>query len=130
MEERVTFCRICEACCGMVATVDEGGQVVKLRADKANPFSQGYIGPKGPAYLEVQNDPDRVLQPLKRMADGRFEPVSWDAALDDIAGRLRVILDTDGAEALGWYVGNQIAFNYAAFFWITGFMAAIRSPHL
>ena len=51
MEERVTFCRICEACCGMVASVDVDGRVVKLRADKENPFSQGYVCPKGPAYL-------------------------------------------------------------------------------
>jgi len=129
MEEKVTFCRICEACCGLIATVEDG-RVVKLKADKGNPFSQGYICPKGPAYLEVQNDPDRVLTPLKRMADGRFEPVSWDAALDDIAGRLRALLDAHGSDSIGWYVGNQIAFNYAAFFWITGFMAAIQSPHL
>ena len=114
----------------MVATVDGRGQVVKLRADKANPFSEGYVCPKGPAYLEVQNDPDRVLHPLQRQADRTFAPVSWDVALDDIAGRLRAIMDVDGAEAVGWYVGNQIAFNYSAFFWITGFMAAIRSPHL
>ena len=130
MDERVTFCRICEACCGMVASVDERGHVVKLRADKENPFSRGYVCPKGPAYLDVQNDPDRVLRPLKRQADGTFEPVSWDDALDDIAGRLRAIMQTHGNEAIGWYVGNQIAFNYSAFFWITGFMAAIQSPHL
>ena len=39
-------------------------------------------------------------------------------------------MDTYGNDSVGWYVGNQIAFNYSAFFWITGFMAAIRSPHL
>ena len=129
MEERVTFCRICEACCGMVATVEDG-RVTKLRADKENPFSQGYVCPKGPAYLDVQNDPDRVLHPLRRRPDGTFEPVTWDDALDDIGRRLKALLDAHGSESIGWYVGNQIAFNYSAFFWITGFMAAIRSPHL
>jgi formate dehydrogenase len=128
IEERVTFCRICEACCGLVATVEDG-RVTKLRADKENPFSAGYICPKGPAYLEVHNDPDRVLHPLKRQPDGRFEPVSWEHALDDIAERLRTLLDTDGPESIGWYAGNQIAFNYSAFFWVSGFMAAIKSPH-
>jgi formate dehydrogenase len=127
-EERITFCRICEACCGMVATVD-GGRVTKLRADKENPFSDGYICPKGPAYLDVHNDPDRVLNPLKRQPDGTFAAVSWDEALDDIAARLRVLLDTHGPESVGFYAGNQIAFNYAAFFWVSGFMAAIKSPH-
>lgn len=99
MEERVTFCRSSEACCGMVATVDGRGQVAKLRADKANPFSQGYICPKGPAYLDVHNDPDRVLHPLKQQADGSFRRVAWDEALDDIAGRVRALTETDGAGA-------------------------------
>src|SRR5436305_15196464 len=98
MEERVTFCRICEACCGMVATV-EGGRVTKLRADKANPFSEGYICAKGPAYLEMQNDRDRVRQPLKRMAEGRFEPVTRDAPLDDIASQRRGSMRTHGPSA-------------------------------
>src|SRR5688572_8050818 len=129
VEERVTFCRICEACCGMVATVEDG-KVTKLKADKGNPFSQGYVCPKGPAYLQVHNDPDRVLHPLKRQADGTFAPVGWDEALDDISGRLKSLMETHGNDSVGWYVGNQIAFNYSAFFWITGFMAAIQSPHL
>jgi anaerobic selenocysteine-containing dehydrogenase len=128
IEERITFCRICEACCGMVATVEDG-RVTKLKADKQNPFSEGYICPKGPAYLQVHNDPDRVLHPLSRQPDGSFAPVSWDAALDDIAARLRVLLDSEGPESVGFYAGNQIAFNYAAFFWVSGFMAAIQSPH-
>jgi formate dehydrogenase len=46
-----------------------------------------------------------------------------------IAARLRVLLDTHGSETVGFYAGNQIAFNYSAFFWVSGFMAAIRSPH-
>ena len=78
----------------------------------------------------MQNDPDRVLHPLRRRPDGTFEPVTWDDALDDIGRRLKALLDAHGSESIGWYVGNQIAFNYSAFFWITGFMAAIRSPHL
>ncbi|HVW34441.1 MAG TPA: molybdopterin-dependent oxidoreductase, partial [Acidimicrobiia bacterium] len=129
VEERVTFCRICEAVCGMVATVEDG-RITKLRADKANPFSRGYVCPKGPGFLEVHNDADRVLHPLRRNAGGTFEPVSWDSALDDIAARMKRLMEGAGPDSIGWYVGNQIAFNYAAFFWITGFMAAIRSPHL
>jgi anaerobic selenocysteine-containing dehydrogenase len=128
IEEKVTYCRICEANCGMVATVEDG-RITKLRADKENPFSDGYICPKGPAFLEVHNDPDRVLHPLKRQADGSFAPVSWDEALDDIAARLRSLLDAHGSESIGFYAGNQVAFNYSAFFWVSGFMAALRSPH-
>ena len=53
----------------MVATVEDG-RVVKLRPDPDHPLSRGYACPKGIAMLDVQNDPDRVLHPLRRRPDG------------------------------------------------------------
>src|SRR5256885_15856938 len=89
MAERVvTFCRICEAHCGMVATVEDG-RVTKLRPDPEHPLSRGYACPKGIAMTDVQNDPDRVLHPQRRTPSGEFERVSWEAALGDIGDRLR-----------------------------------------
>ena len=74
--KHVTFCRICEALCGMVATVKDG-KVVKLEPDRDNPHSQGHVCVKGIAMAEVNNDPDRVTTPLRRTgAPGEFEPVS------------------------------------------------------
>src|ERR687889_1807160 len=97
--EKITFCRICEAHCGMVATV-EGDEVVKLRPDKDHPLSRGYACPKGIAMLDVQNDPDRVVHPLKRRADGNgFERVSWDEAIADIGARLRAVIDAHGKKS-------------------------------
>ena len=87
-EQKATFCRICEPLCGMVATVEDG-KIVQLRPDPEHPLSRGYACPKGIAMAEVQNDPDRVLHPLKRMPGGDFERVSWEQALTDIAARLR-----------------------------------------
>src|SRR5215212_10292431 len=99
---KVTFCRICEAHCGMLATVDDG-RVTKLRPDPDHPLSKGYACPKGIAMTEVQNDPDRVLHPLKRRSDGSgFDRVSWDGALRDIGDRLRTI----DRKSIGWYMGN------------------------
>ena len=66
-EEKVTYCRICEPLCGMVATVDDG-ELTKLRPDPDHPLSAGFACPKGIAMTEVQNDPDRVLHPLRRRA--------------------------------------------------------------
>src|ERR1700736_5958734 len=87
IEHKTTFCRICEPLCGMIATIDDG-QLVELRPDKDHPLSSGFACQKGIAFTEVQNDPDRVLTPLRRKPDGTFEPVSWDEALDDISARL------------------------------------------
>ncbi|MCW2912142.1 MAG: molybdopterin oxidoreductase [Actinomycetia bacterium] len=85
-EELVTFCRICEPLCGLVATVEDG-RLVRLRPNNEHPLSRGFACPKGIAMTDVQNDPDRVLRPLRRRPDGEFEPVGWDEALDDIGGR-------------------------------------------
>ena len=128
-EERITYCRICEPLCGLVATV-EGDEVVQLRPDREHPLSRGFACPKGIAMTAVQNDPDRVTHPLRRRSDGGFERVAWDQALNDIAMRLRGILDRDGGSAVGWYLGNPSAFSYSHPIWVKGFMDAIGSPNL
>src|SRR5215211_3522911 len=127
-EQVVTFCRICEAHCGMVATVDDG-VVTKLRPDPDHPLSKGYACPKGIAMTEVQNDPDRVLHPLKRGADGSFERVSWAAAMADITSRLRAVRDRHGPDSIGWYMGNPGAFSYSHTLWVKGFLDALGSRH-
>ena len=104
-EERVTFCRICEPLCGMVATVEDD-RITKLRPDPDHPLSRGYACPKGIAMQEVQNDPDRVTHPLKRMPSGEVRRVSWEQALSDIAVRLRRALDQQGPGGVGWYFGS------------------------
>jgi anaerobic selenocysteine-containing dehydrogenase len=128
-EERITYCRICEPLCGLVATVQDG-ELVKLRPDRDHPLSKGFACPKGIAMGAVQNDPDRVTHPLRRRPDGSFEHTSWDEALDDIAHRLRAVLDRGGASAVGWYLGNPSAFSYSHPIWVKGFMDAIGSPNL
>ena len=69
VENRVTYCRICEPMCGLIATV-ENERLISLRPDPDHPLSQGRACPKGIAFTDVQNDPDRVLTPLRRRADG------------------------------------------------------------
>ena len=125
-EEHITYCRICEPLCGLVATVQDG-ELVGLRPDREHPLSKGFACPKGIAMTGVQNDPDRVTHPLHRRPDGSFEQVSWERALDDIGHRLRAVLDRGGGDAVGWYFGNPSAFSYSHTLWVKGFMDAIGS---
>ncbi|CAB4692439.1 MAG: molybdopterin-dependent oxidoreductase [Actinobacteria bacterium] len=124
----VTYCRICEPLCGLIATVDDD-RLVSLRPDPEHPLSKGNACPKGIAFTEVQNDPDRVLHPLRRTADGEFEQVSWDEALTDIAVRLRKVWDEDGGSAVGHYLGNPSAFSYSAALWSGLFLKRLGSTH-
>lgn len=127
--EQVTFCRICEPFCGMIATVEDD-KLISLRPDKEHPLSQGYACQKGIAYAEVQNDPDRVTHPLKRQPDGTFTRVGWDEAMGDIVDRLRRIKQEHGGEAIAAYLGNPGALNYSNGLWLQSFMKAIGSPHV
>jgi anaerobic selenocysteine-containing dehydrogenase len=128
MAERVTFCRICEPLCGMVATVEDG-RLVKLRPDRDHPVSKGFACPKGIAFAEVHNDPDRVLHPLRRTPAGDFEQVSWDEAMADITGRLRRVIAAHGSDSVGWYFGNPSTFSASHAVWLAAFMTMLGSPH-
>ncbi|HEY5840364.1 MAG TPA: molybdopterin-dependent oxidoreductase [Mycobacterium sp.] len=129
IEHKPTFCRICEPLCGMIATVEDG-RLVSLRPDKEHPLSAGFACQKGIAFTEVNNDPDRVTQPLRRTAAGEFEPVSWESAMSDIAARLDAILAEHGPGAVGWYFGNPGAFSYSHLLWAGIFINGLgRGTH-
>ena len=128
IEHKVTFCRICEPLCGMVATVEDG-RLVALRPDRDHPLSTGFACQKGIAFTEVVNDADRVTMPLRRTPAG-FEQVGWNEALTDIAERLSRIVGEHGPGAVGWYMGNPGAFSYAHVMSILAFIKGLgRGTH-
>lgn len=101
-----TYCRICEAACGLVVERDAHGQPVRLRPDRDHPGSRGHVCAKGTRFLEVARHPERVLFPR---LDG--QRVGWPEATQAVADRLRRVIDAHGPHAVGLYVGNPMAFN-------------------
>ncbi len=91
-----TTCFNCESACGLLAYVDRDRFTVrKFEGNPEHPGSRGRNCAKGPATLNQLVDPDRILYPLKRSGrrgEGRWERVSWDEALDAIAGRIRAAI--------------------------------------
>ena len=80
----------------------EDGRAIGIRGNPDHPPTHGALCTKVSRYVERTYHPDRVLRPLKRVGpkgSGRFAPVSWDEALDDIAVRLKAIAGADGANA-------------------------------
>lgn len=126
---RKIFCGICEGSCGLEATV-RGSEIISLRPDPDHPNTRGFACSKGLAFSAVRDDPDRLLHPLKRLADGRFEPVSWDQALDEIGERLNAIIRVHGTESIGLYQGNSVAWNFGAFLNLFGMAGALKTRHL
>ncbi|MEO8298131.1 MAG: molybdopterin-dependent oxidoreductase [Burkholderiales bacterium] len=106
----ITYCRLCEAQCGLIAQVADG-HIVKVEPDRQHVTSEGHLCVKGPGMLHVTYDPDRVLTPLRRNGPpGSFEPVSWEEAMTDIAQRMQAVIDRHGGDSVGAYVGNPLAF--------------------
>ncbi|HEX9887089.1 MAG TPA: molybdopterin-dependent oxidoreductase [Longimicrobiales bacterium] len=88
-----TVCFNCESACGLLAYVDRDTLAVrKFEGNPVHPGSRGRNCAKGPATINQVYDPDRILYPLKRVGargEGKWERISWDQALDEIAARMR-----------------------------------------
>ena len=105
-----TTCFNCESACGLLAYVDrEDLSILKVEGNPAHPGSRGRNCAKGPATINQVDDPERILTPLRRVGPrggGQFAPVSWDEALDDIAGRMRQAIVEDRRNEIMYHVGR------------------------
>ena len=116
--------------CGVVLTVDDDAQLVGIRADRDDEQTLGFACFKGLQAVELHNGPARLLHPLKRQPDGSFARIPLEQALDEIAAKLRGIIDEDGAEAIAGYRGGGAFFNASASTLLADFLGAIGTPKL
>ena len=129
-ETRYTFCRICEATCGLEVDVDAAAnRIVDIRPDAEHVVSRGYACVKGTRYASVQHSPDRVLEPQRR-GGSTWSPVSWDAALGDIARVIREQIARRGPQALGHFVGSAGGANVLAPLFRGALWAALGSKRM
>ncbi|MEO8131683.1 MAG: molybdopterin-dependent oxidoreductase, partial [Bryobacteraceae bacterium] len=102
-EIRHSVCALdCPDACGLVLQV-ENGVGSKLRGQADHPITRGFLCGKVAKYLEREYSPDRLLYPQRRVGakgEGRFERISWDAALDTIAEKLQGITAEFGSESI------------------------------
>ncbi len=101
----------CPDTCGLLAKVEKG-RITKIKADPDHPFTQGFICRKANFFPDHVHNKNRILSPLKRTGPkgaGRFEPVSWDEALDTIVDKIQTVVKTHGPEAIlpYFYAGHM-----------------------
>ncbi len=112
MEEGVrwvkTHCaRMDHGGCALLVGV-KGNEMVRVKGDPEGFLSRGYICPKGVASPDRLTHPDRLRYPLKRKGDrgeGKWERISWDEALETVAGGLLKIREEHGPRAVAFGVG-------------------------
>nr|MBL0713888.1 molybdopterin-dependent oxidoreductase [Desulfobacterales bacterium] len=93
--------------CGMEAHV-QNGKVIKVEGAADNPHNRGTLCSKGAASRQYIYHPDRLLTPLLKIPGKglpRFEPISWEQALDIITEQLLNIKETSGPQAVTFYAG-------------------------
>lgn len=105
-------CPLCEATCGLRLDIADG-RVTRVRGDRDDVFSRGFLCPKGSAIGHLHDDPDRLRRPLVRRGGSHVE-VSWDEAWAEVAERLHAVVGRHGRESIGVYLGNPGAHSLSA----------------
>jgi anaerobic selenocysteine-containing dehydrogenase len=109
IEIRKSICTICDPTtqCGLDLYVKDG-KIIKVEGSREHPYSVGTLCPKGAATRQYVYSEDRLKTPLKRTGprgSGKFEPISWDEALDTIAARFNEIKKQNGPESVVFFSG-------------------------
>ncbi|RRV06788.1 molybdopterin oxidoreductase family protein [Pseudomonas sp. v388] len=103
-------CHLCEAICGL--TIETAGlSITSIKGDPLDPFSRGHICPKAIALQDIQNDPNRLRHPVRRVGD-QWQAIDWQEAFELIARRLQDIQQRHGQNAVAVYQGNPSVHNY------------------
>ena len=115
-ETHFRTCPLCEATCGLEITTD-GDQVVRIRGDREDVFSKGFICPKGSTLKQLHEDPDRLRVPMVRR-DGELVEATWNEAFTAIESQLLPLLDEHGRDSLGVVLGNPNTHNFVGTYYL------------
>ncbi len=121
-------CPLCEATCGLEIQHD-GERVLRIRGDREDVFSKGFICPKGAAFGELNRDPDRLREPMIRGADG-WRTVGWDEAFAEVAAGFEAVISAHGRQAVAAYLGNPSAHNLSSTVYSRVFLKSIGTRNL
>lgn len=101
-------CHICEANCGVLVEV-EGREILSIKGNPDHVLSRGHICPKATAIADLQDDPDRLHRPVKKV-DGQWQEIGWEQAFSEIASKLATLKGEGAKPAM--YMGNPSAHDY------------------
>ncbi|WP_228809671.1 molybdopterin-dependent oxidoreductase [Nocardia otitidiscaviarum] len=124
-------CPLCEAVCGLELTLDAHDHVTAVRGDHADPFSHGFICPKGASLGALDEDPDRLTEPMIRDRDtDAWRTATWAEAFTLIGERLPAIAHAHGNQAVGVYVGNPNAHTVAGALYLPLVLRALGTRNI
>lgn len=122
-----TVCMLCFMVCGINAHVKDG-KLIKVEGMEENPLNRGVLCPKGKNLPEYVYSSERIKYPMQKV-NGNWERISWDEALDTIAGKLQNIKQEYGAHSLAVSVGSIGAENIEISAFAQRFRGAFGTPN-
>ncbi len=125
----IRTCPLCEAGCGLEITLNPPGSadtVKRIRGDRDDVFSKGFICPKGSTLGHLHDDPDRLRRPVVKR-DGEFVEVTWAEAFATIEAGLMPLLAKHGRDACGVYLGNPTVHSIGASVYTRALVHALGS---
>jgi anaerobic selenocysteine-containing dehydrogenase len=134
MEQRTAFrtCPLCEAGCGLEIGLEGTNgdtRVTRIRGDRDDVFSHGFICPKGSTLRQLHEDPDWLRRPVVKR-DGRFVEVGWDEAFAEVEARLTPVYEQHGRDAVAIYVGNPNAHSLAGLLYLRPLIRALGTTNV
>ncbi|BFM18146.1 molybdopterin oxidoreductase family protein [Maricurvus nonylphenolicus] len=112
-------CILCSVNCGLEVTAGgkDGRELIKIKGDRDNPSSEGYICDKASRLNYYQMGEDRIDSPMRRRADGSYEKVDWDTAIAEVAAGLKAVKEKHGGDKIlflgGGGQGNHLGGMYS-----------------
>jgi len=122
-----TSCVLCPQNCGLEILVGNN-KMVRARADRQNPRSAGYVCRKGTSVAYHHHSADRLFHPLKKVGD-TFQRITWEQAIDEIAEKIRAILDAHGPRSIAYMGGGGVA-NHCEAAFVGPLMQGLGSQYL
>jgi len=122
------MCPLCEAGCGLSVHIVDG-EVSRIRGDRDDVFSHGFLCPKGTALKALQNDPDRLRKPLIKR-DGRFVEVEFDEAFAEVDRLFKPVIEEHGPLSCGLVIGNPTVHRTGLVLYALDLASAIGSPNV
>ncbi len=127
MEIIKTDCGLCINSCGVDAYVEDG-KLVKIEGTKENWLNEGELCEKAEHLVENIYSPTRLKYPMKKV-DGKFQRISWDQALSEIAAKLLELREKYGAHTLATWTGSVGVEHFEMAAFNQRFAKAFGSPN-
>jgi anaerobic selenocysteine-containing dehydrogenase len=126
---KTSLCTLCPGGCGIkVRLID--GIPVRILGNPLHPVNRGGVCPMADVGVEALFNPDRIKEPLKRVGargEDKWEPVSWDEAIQMVVSRLQSLREKNETHKLAFFSGNA---NNLFSSLLERFMEAFGSPNL